>query len=53
MSIYLGPYCHNCKRWIGSKGIASHRTAHKRRHERVTITLKAGTFVYDYREAAK
>lgn len=44
------PICHTCEdRRIGSKGIMSHRAAHRRRQERCVITLKSGTWVYDYR----
>lgn len=43
------PYCITCSRAVGSKGVAMHRAAHRRRQERVVIRLARGTFEYDYR----
>lgn len=43
-------YCHNCNRYFMSMGIARHRAMHRDRKELVTITLKSGTWEYDYRD---
>ncbi len=42
-------YCHTCKRWFHSLGIASHRAAHRRRHQSVKITYTNGdTYRHDF-----
>lgn len=47
------PWCHNCNKYYASHGIARHRTMHKERHEKVTISLASGAWVYDYTEPAE
>ena len=43
-------FCHNCQRDIDSFGIATHRAMHKRKKEKVKITMANGTWEWDYRE---
>lgn len=35
-------YCHTCKRWFDSLGIASHRASHRRKSENCEIKYKNG-----------
>lgn len=42
-------YCHTCKRYIKSLGIARHRAAHRDREEDCEITFSKGvTYLYKY-----
>ncbi len=42
-------YCHNCKKDFHHLGIMRHRSMHRDRKEKVTITFSKGdTYTYDF-----